>query len=81
MVTTLASSAGGMGSIPGQAPGPQNQDRKQKEYCNKFSKDVKQIAGVESLSPGLGVGRFGFAYGRCCVNLGRSCEFLRFLCL
>ena len=51
----------------------------QKEYCNKFSEDLKQIAGVESLSPGLGVRSFGFAYGRCCVNLGRSCEFLRFL--
>ena len=58
-------------------PGPQNQDGKQKQHCNNFNKDLKHIAGVESLSPGLGVRRFGFARGPCHVNLGKSCELFR----
>ena len=38
---------GAMGSIPCQGTkiphtsGPKNQNRKQKQYCNKFNKDVK----------------------------------------
>ena len=45
MVGTLPSSAGGAGSIPGGAAGiphaswPKNQNKKQKQYCNKFNKD------------------------------------------
>ena len=44
---TLPPSAKGAGSIPGQgvkiphALGPQNRDIKQKQYCNKFNKDLK----------------------------------------
>ena len=47
MVKTLPSSAKGMGLIPGQgakishASGPKYQDIKQKQYCNKFNKDLK----------------------------------------
>ena len=47
MVETSPSSAGGAGSIPGQgaeiphALGPKNQNIKQKQCCNKFSKDFK----------------------------------------
>ena len=45
MVENLPANAGGTGSIPGQgamiphASGPKNQNRKQKQYCNKFNKD------------------------------------------
>ena len=48
MVKTSPSKAGGVGSIPGQgvkiphASGPKNQNRKQKQYCNKFNKDLKK---------------------------------------
>ena len=47
MVKTSPSNAGVAGSIPGQrakiphAAGPKNQNIKQKQYCNKFSKDFK----------------------------------------
>ena len=47
VVKTLPSSAGGAGSIPGggtripHASRPKNQDIKQKQYCNIFSKDFK----------------------------------------
>ena len=47
MVKTLPSNAGGVGLIPGQgakiphASGPKNQNIKQKQYCNKFNKDLK----------------------------------------
>ena len=47
MVKTLLSNAGGAGSIPGQgakiphASRPKYQNIKQKQYCNKFSKDFK----------------------------------------
>ena len=47
MVKTLPSNAGAAGLIPGQgakiprAWGPKNQNIKQKQYCNKFSKDFK----------------------------------------
>ena len=47
VVKTLPSSAGGMGLIPGQgakiphASRPENQNIKQKLYCNKFNKDFK----------------------------------------
>ena len=47
MVETSPSNAGGVGSIPGRgtkiphASGPKKQNMKQKQYCNKFSKDFK----------------------------------------
>ena len=47
MVKTLPPNAGGAGLIPGQgakiphALQPKNQNRKQKQYCNKFNKDFK----------------------------------------
>ena len=46
-VKTLPSNAGGVGSIPGpgaetpHALRPKNQNRKHKQYCNKFNKDFK----------------------------------------
>ena len=48
MVKTSLSSAGGVGSIPGggakipQASWPKNQNIKQKQYYNKFNKDLKK---------------------------------------
>ena len=45
VVKTLLYNAGGAGSIPGQwakippASGPKNQHTKQKQDCNKFSRD------------------------------------------
>ena len=48
VVKTSPSSAGGVGSIPGQgaeipcASWPKNQNIKQKQYCNKFNKDFKK---------------------------------------
>ena len=47
MIKTSPSNAGGVGSFPGQgakiphALWPKNQNIKQKQYCNKFSKDFK----------------------------------------
>ena len=47
VVKTSPSNAGGTGLIPGQgakiphASGSKNQNIKQKQYCNKFSKDFK----------------------------------------
>ena len=47
MVRTLLSNAGGAGFIPGweteipHAGGPKKQNIKQKQYCNKFHKDLK----------------------------------------
>ena len=47
MVKTLPSNIGGAGSIPGRgakiphASRPKNQNIKQKQYCNRFSKDFK----------------------------------------
>ena len=47
MVKALPSNAGGLGSIPGRgvniphASRPKNQNRRQKQYCNKFNKDFK----------------------------------------
>ena len=47
MVKTSPSNAGGAGSIPGRrakiphASGPENQNIKHKQYCNKFNKDFK----------------------------------------
>ena len=47
MVQTLPSNAGGGGWIPGReaeiphASRPKNQNIKQKQYCNKFNKDLK----------------------------------------
>ena len=48
VVQTLPSNAGGAGSIPGwgakipHASWPKNQNIKQKQYCNKFNKDLKK---------------------------------------
>ena len=48
MVKILPSNAGGAGLIPGQrakiphASQPENQNIKQKEYCNKFNEDLKK---------------------------------------
>ena len=47
-VKTLPSSAGAVGSIPGQgaeipyASRPKSQNMKQKQYCNKFNKDLQK---------------------------------------
>ena len=47
VVKTSSSNAGVVGSIPGwgakipHAQRPKNQNIKQKQYCNKFSKDFK----------------------------------------
>ena len=47
VVKTLPSNAVGVGSIPGQgikiphAPWSENQNIKQKQYCNKFNKGFK----------------------------------------
>ena len=47
MVKTSPSNVGGAGLIPGwgakipHALSPKNQDIKQKQYCNKFNKDIK----------------------------------------
>ena len=47
VVRTSPSNAGGAGSLPGRgaeiphASGPKNQKLKQKQYCNKFNKDLK----------------------------------------
>ena len=47
VVKTLPSNAWGVGSIPGwgakipHASWPENQNKKQKQYCNKFNKDFK----------------------------------------
>ena len=47
VVRTSRADAGGVGSTPGQgakiphASWPKNQNRKQKQYCNKFNKDFK----------------------------------------
>ena len=49
MVETAPSNAGGVGSIPGRgaeiphAWQPKNQNIKQKQYCNKFNKDLKIV--------------------------------------
>ena len=51
MVKTSPSNAGGSGLIPGQgakiphAWGPNNQNIKQKQYGNKFNKDLKKKNG------------------------------------
>ena len=47
MVKTSPSNGAGTGSIPGwrakmpRASRPENQNRRQKQYCNKFNKDLK----------------------------------------
>ena len=51
---TSPSNAGGVGSIPGWGAGiphalqPENQNIKQKQYCNKFNKDLKKNGSVQS---------------------------------
>ena len=48
VVKISPSNTGGVGSIPGQgakiprASWPKSKNRKQKQYCNKFSKDLKK---------------------------------------
>ena len=48
VVKTLPSNAGGVGLIPGlgtktpHAVRPKKQNIKQKQYCNKFNKDLKE---------------------------------------
>ena len=48
-VKTLPSNAGGAGLIPGRgakspyASWPKNQNIKQKQYCNKFNKDLRMV--------------------------------------
>ena len=50
------STAGDTGSIPGQggkilhASGPKNEQVKQKQYCNRFSKDLKRKPPCQHLS-------------------------------
>ena len=47
MLKTSPSNAGNEGLIPGwgakipHASGPKNQNKRQKQYCNKFNKDFK----------------------------------------
>ena len=70
MVKTLPSSVEGAGSIPGwgtkipHVSQTKNQNRKQKQYCNKFNKDFKndphqkkkkKMFRKRILSPGRGV--------------------------
>ena len=58
MVKTLPSSAAGEGSIPSQrteiphALQPKNQNINQKQYCNKFNKDLKKKSkfGIPTLT-------------------------------
>ena len=53
MVGTSPSTAGGAGSVPGRgariphALRPNNQNIKQRHYCNKFSKDFKNIFKIK----------------------------------
>ena len=55
MVKTLPSNAGGAGLIPGQgakiprASRPKNQNIEQKQYCNKFNKDVKNATSKKKI--------------------------------
>ena len=50
VVGTLPSRAAGVGSIPGRGPkiplasGAKNQNMRQKQFCNKFTKDFKNGA-------------------------------------
>ena len=53
MVETSPSNAGGMGLIPGkearipQASQPKKQNIKQKQFCNKFNKDFKEMVHIK----------------------------------
>ena len=53
MVRTSPSSAGGSGSIPGwgakmeHASWPKNQSIRQKQHCNKFNKDFKDMVCIK----------------------------------
>ena len=55
VVKTLPSNAGGVGLIPGQrnklphASWPKNQNIKQKQYCNKFNKDLKKMVHIKKI--------------------------------
>ena len=52
MVKTSPSNVVGVGSIPGQEAkiphvlGPKKGKMKQKQYCNKFNKDLKKIVHI-----------------------------------
>ena len=56
MVKTLASNAEGAGPIPiwgAKIPHdlwPKNQNRKQKQYCNKFNKDFKKCSTFKKIN-------------------------------
>ena len=53
VIKTSPSNAGDAGSIPGwgakipHASWPKNQNIKQKQYCNKFSKDFKRMVHIK----------------------------------
>ena len=53
VVKTSPSSAEGEGSIPGwgakipHASGPENQNRKKKQYCKKFNKGFKKMVHIK----------------------------------
>ena len=55
VVRTSPSIAAGVGSIPGRAAeiahvsGPKNQNRKQKQYCNKFNNNFKKGAHLKRI--------------------------------
>ena len=52
VVKLSPSNAGGVSLIPGweakipHISGPKNQNMKQKQYCNKFNKDLKKIVHI-----------------------------------
>ena len=58
MLKTSPPGAGGMGSIPvgganiPRALRPRNQNIKQKQYCNKFNKNLKNFLGMMALEIG-----------------------------
>ena len=53
MVKTLPSNSGGASLIPGQgtkiphALRPKSQNKKQKQYCNNFNKDLKKMVHIK----------------------------------
>ena len=66
VVKTSPSSAGGVGSVPGQgakiphASEPKNQNIKQQQYCNKFNKDFKtKMKNIKKEKGKEGKGRKG----------------------
>ena len=80
MVKTLPSHAGSECLIPGQgtkiphASGPKNQNIKQKQCCNKFSKDLK-IKKKDFLTSCLWLGNHGVSKTLDCKAWHFSCIF------